>query len=263
MLRRRDGRDRVELEIPEAADRVEHAFRRSVEELRANSDPARLVTRNLDPRGLTHRLCSNAFARAPCTGAGSRVRQGEARARPRRSRATRSRRSTRPLPTGRSSGGSSSRSWRTTPASTRSSRAASSTTWARASSRTSIASRGRSRGRAVRARRVRPRPARRRDCRLVRGPAPDPRGGRSPEPPTQRGAVGAASRLGHAVGRPAARGSEPVRGAGLRGRALPLALPGRGRERGARGVACVDGRDRGAGLPLRRNAEARRAFEPV
>ena len=42
VLRRRDGRDRVELEEPQVANRVEHGRRRPVEELRADGDPARL-----------------------------------------------------------------------------------------------------------------------------------------------------------------------------------------------------------------------------
>ena len=51
MLRRRDGRDRVELEEPEPAHRAEDAARGAVEELRPDRDPARLLGRD-DPHAL-------------------------------------------------------------------------------------------------------------------------------------------------------------------------------------------------------------------
>ena len=53
VLRRRDGRDRVDLEEAERADGVEDGRRRAVEELRAHGDAARLLRRD-DP----HSLCS-------------------------------------------------------------------------------------------------------------------------------------------------------------------------------------------------------------
>mgnify|MGYP003457244285 CR=1 FL=1 len=54
MLRRCDGRDRIELQEAEAADGVQDVGRRPVEELGANGDPPRLVLRNLDPYGGAH-----------------------------------------------------------------------------------------------------------------------------------------------------------------------------------------------------------------
>ncbi len=46
VLRRRDGRDRVELQEAEPADRREHVRRRAVEQLRADGDPPRLLERD-------------------------------------------------------------------------------------------------------------------------------------------------------------------------------------------------------------------------
>jgi hypothetical protein len=43
LLRRRDGRDRVELQETEAANRFEDVVRRAVEELRVDSDSACLL----------------------------------------------------------------------------------------------------------------------------------------------------------------------------------------------------------------------------
>ena len=43
LLRRSDGRDRVDLEVAEPPDRVEHGRRRAVEELGAHGDPARVL----------------------------------------------------------------------------------------------------------------------------------------------------------------------------------------------------------------------------
>src|ERR1700751_1900298 len=43
MLRRRDGRDRIELEEAEAADRLEDSGGAAVEALRTDGDPPRLV----------------------------------------------------------------------------------------------------------------------------------------------------------------------------------------------------------------------------
>jgi hypothetical protein len=48
MLRRRDRRDGIDLQEPQAADRVEDALRGAVEELRPDGDPARLLARDLD-----------------------------------------------------------------------------------------------------------------------------------------------------------------------------------------------------------------------
>ena len=47
VLRRRDGRDRVELEEPDPADSVEDAARRAVDELRPDGDPAGLLDSDL------------------------------------------------------------------------------------------------------------------------------------------------------------------------------------------------------------------------
>src|SRR5215207_1160351 len=46
LLRRRDSRDRIDLEEAEPADRLENVARRPVEELRANREPSRLLRRN-------------------------------------------------------------------------------------------------------------------------------------------------------------------------------------------------------------------------
>src|SRR6476646_992150 len=51
MLRRRDARDRIELQEAQLSDRVERSVGRAVEELRPHGDPARLLDADLDGLG--------------------------------------------------------------------------------------------------------------------------------------------------------------------------------------------------------------------
>src|SRR5829696_2154904 len=55
VLRRRDGGDRVDLQVAELPDGLEDAARRAVQQLRADGDPPRLLRRDRDPAN--HALC--------------------------------------------------------------------------------------------------------------------------------------------------------------------------------------------------------------
>src|SRR5262249_26927544 len=74
VLRRRDDRDRVELEEPEMADGLEHPPRAAVEALGPNGDPPRLLDRNLTHTGPPR-------ARAPVRAASPPVRASHPRSR--------------------------------------------------------------------------------------------------------------------------------------------------------------------------------------